>query len=266
MVGIFTQMFHVAVRVNENVSRETFERYSNTYSVETLKGDYMAKRKLTAAQRKARKRKSYIRAEYYKNFDALEYIRDFAKVKDVKIPSRITKKSLESIRKIYKEARKKAEEAGAVLPTKKEMAQFVRETEPTQSYRIDRAEGTEAPEGFSPDEQYLEDLKQKISDLWQTRETASELQPLRDSTKTAKQYNDTVLPKFQAAKQRLLGSIDYAITKLGIEQAAQTLANNVFMNKVAELQEKYTYQIIESVDSDVIPLIESSVGEALNGI
>ena len=31
-------MFHVAVRVNENVSRETFESYSNTYKVETLKG------------------------------------------------------------------------------------------------------------------------------------------------------------------------------------------------------------------------------------
>lgn len=29
-------MFHVAVRVSENVSRETFERYSNTYRVETL--------------------------------------------------------------------------------------------------------------------------------------------------------------------------------------------------------------------------------------
>lgn len=27
--------FHVAVRVSENVSRETFERYSNTYRVET---------------------------------------------------------------------------------------------------------------------------------------------------------------------------------------------------------------------------------------
>jgi hypothetical protein len=32
-------MFHIAVRVNENVSRETFEGYSNTYTVETLKGE-----------------------------------------------------------------------------------------------------------------------------------------------------------------------------------------------------------------------------------
>ena len=31
-------MFHVAVRVNENVSREIFESYSNTYRVETLRG------------------------------------------------------------------------------------------------------------------------------------------------------------------------------------------------------------------------------------
>lgn len=29
-------MFHVAVRVSENVSRETFELYSNTYRAETL--------------------------------------------------------------------------------------------------------------------------------------------------------------------------------------------------------------------------------------
>ena len=34
----------------------------------------MAKKKLTARQRKARKRAAYIRAEYYKNFDALEYL------------------------------------------------------------------------------------------------------------------------------------------------------------------------------------------------
>ena len=32
-------MFHVAVRVSENVSHETFESYSNTYRVETLKGE-----------------------------------------------------------------------------------------------------------------------------------------------------------------------------------------------------------------------------------
>ena len=44
----------------------------------------MARRKLTATQRKARKRAAYIRSEYYKNFDAIDYLRDFAKVKNIK--------------------------------------------------------------------------------------------------------------------------------------------------------------------------------------
>ena len=72
----------------------------------------MAKKKLTSKQRKARKRAAYIRAEYYKNYDALDYLRIFAKVKDVKIPSKITKKSLESIRKIYKQAKAEAKKVG----------------------------------------------------------------------------------------------------------------------------------------------------------
>ena len=37
----------------------------------------MAKKKLTSKQRKARKRAAYIRAEYYKNYDALDYLRSF---------------------------------------------------------------------------------------------------------------------------------------------------------------------------------------------
>ena len=226
----------------------------------------MAKRKLTAKQRKARKRASYIRSEYYKNFDALQYLKDFAKVKDIKIPNKITKRSLEAIRKIYKEVRSSIQQlAGGgymnpetgeyleKLPTKKEMVQEVRREQP---YREDRAQGAEAPEGFNPDLQYLEELRSKLYSLT----------PLRDSDKTDRNYQKNVLPKFEEARNRILGAIDYAVVKAGAEGVAAILAGNNFIQRIGNLEEKYTHEIIESIDDDLVPLIEASVDEALENI
>ena len=238
----------------------------------------MAKRKQTAAQRKAKQRASYYRREYYATREALEFMKGLTgtKINIPNIPSKITKTSLKSIRKIYTEARRQAktlEYGGYVdvttgeffekLPTKKEMVKMVRQEQPYRKYR---AEPIEAPADFDPDEQYLEELKQKILSLETAREQASTLQPQRDANKTESNYNKNVLPKFTAAQQRLLGSIDYAITKLGLNEAAQVLATDTFLQKIENLEEKYTHEIIESIDDSIIPLIEASVGEALSGI
>ena len=94
-------------------------------------------RKLSSKQRKAHKRASYIRSEYYKNFDALDYLRNFGKVKDIKIPNKITKASLKAIRKAYKEAKANLPKTDGFyvdystgeiltkLPTKEEKEQIV---------------------------------------------------------------------------------------------------------------------------------------------
>lgn len=234
----------------------------------------MAKKKLTARQRKARKRAAYIRAEYYKNFDALEYLRNFTKVKDIKIPNKITKKSLESIRRIYKETKANVAtldgyyvdvstgEIMTKLPTKAEMVKEVR-NERTQQYRQYRAEPEEAPPTFDPDAEYIEELKRKIQDLNTAREQIATLQPLRDSDKTEKNYTKNVVPKFESAQQRLIDAIDSAIAEYGISDVAWSLASNSFIQRIANLEEKYTHEIVESIDDDIIPLIEESVSVAL---
>ena len=214
----------------------------------------MAKRKQTAAQRKAKQRAAYYRREYYKNFDALAYLESAVKIKKIKIPNKITKRSLESIRKIYNKARKEAKALGWELPTKQEMAQTIRE-EPTQAYRQYRAE-PEEPTGFDPDLQYLEELRDKLNSFM----------PRRDSTKTDANFQKNVLPKFEEARLRIIGSLDYAIAKTGASEIAAILAGNNFIQRIANLEEKYAHEIIESIDDDLIPLIEASVDEALDSI
>ena len=240
----------------------------------------MAKRKQTAAQRKAKQRAAYYRREYFETRDALEFMKTLtgSKIKMPSIPSKITKTSLKSIRKLYTESRRKMktlEYGGYVdvttgeffskLPTKKEMVKEVR-SEPTQSYRKYQAESEPAPPTFDPDAEYIEDLKAKIMMLESTRDLAARLEPQRDAGKTEDNYQKNVLPKFTEAQQRLLGSIDYAISKLGIKEAAQVLATDTFLQKIENLEEKYTYEIVESIDDDIIPLMEASVNEALDSI
>ena len=221
----------------------------------------MAKRRQTAAQRKAKQRAAYYRREYYKNFDALAYLESAVKIKKINIPNKITKRSVEAIRKIYNKARKEAKELGWELPTKQEMAQTVRE-EPTQAYRQYRAE-PEEPTEFDPDLQYLEELRDKLNSFT----------PRRDSTKTDANFQKNVLPKFEEARLRIIGALDYAIT-IGEEEIdfdkdevllivksmlKREMESIVYNTRIKDLE-------IESIDDDLIPLIEASVDEALDSI
>ena len=109
-------------------------------------------------------------------------------------------------------------------------------------------------------------MRAKIQSLESTREQVNSLVPLRDSNKTEHNYEKNVLPKFTQAQNRLLAKIDYAISKLGLAGAAQALAGNVFVAKIDSIEEKYTHEIIESIDDDILPFIDASVEAALDNI
>lgn len=235
----------------------------------------MARKRLTKAQRKARAHARYVRAEYYKNFDAIAYLRDFIKIPELKIPNKITTASLKKIRSIYDEAKRNIQqldggylnlETGELiesLPTKRQMVKEVRQE---QSYRQYRAEPEEAPDDFNPDEQYLEELRKRITEMYSTREQINNLMPLRDSNKTQANYEKNVLTKFTQAQTRLLAKFDYAVTKLGASEAARILASDAFIQKIENLEEKYTYEIMDSIDDDINPFIDASVEAALDAI
>ena len=58
-------------------------------------------KKLTARQRKARKRASYYKSEYRKNVQAIQFLQRFGvDMPILKEPKKITKTSLKTIRKI----------------------------------------------------------------------------------------------------------------------------------------------------------------------
>ena len=220
----------------------------------------MAKRKLSAAQRKARKHAAYIRSEYYKNFDALQYLKDFTKIKDVKIPNKITKRSLESIRRIYKEARKAIQKVDGYfldkttgelkekLPTKEEMVKEVRQ-EPTQQYRQNRAEPKEDTT-FDPDMQYIDSVRDAI-DAMIPRDAED---PKKAST----------VRKFEEARLRLYGTLDFALQKTDVSSLAQALASNDYVQRVMGVDNQYAYEIEEAIDNDLIPLLEASMNNALD--
>lgn len=217
----------------------------------------MAKRKLTAKQRKARKRASYYKSEYKKNVEAIQFLQRFGiDMPIIKEPKKITKSSLSAIRKIYEQTKRKIDkydneyvdittgEVFAKLPTKAEAVKIVKE-EKEQGY---------IP--FDPYEQYIEDIKTKIEML----------SPLRDSDKTEKNYQKNVVPKQENIKKNFLQAIDDAISKYGQEQVAETLAKNQYMQKIANLDEKYTYQIVEDMtdgDEGLLTLMDASVDAAL---
>lgn len=240
----------------------------------------MAKRKQTATQRKAKQRAAYYRREYYATREAIEFMQGFTPVKLPKIPSKITKTSLKSIRKLYKETRQKIKpmrtggyldvstgEFFETLPTKKEMVKKVRAE---QAYRQYRAEPEEAPPTFDPDAQYIDTIKEKleaisqVNDAHQAVETA---QPRKEDprVKTEQNFERNVKPKFDEAMNRILGAIDAAVAQVGYVEAARILAENDFMQRIENLEEKYTYEIIEGQgeDGDIVTMIEASVTAAL---
>lgn len=221
----------------------------------------MAKRKLTAKQRRTRKRASYYKSEYKKTVEAIRFIQRFGVDMDIPIikePKKITKTSVKAVREIYKRTRRQVErtfsdyefvdeytgEVYQKLPTKEEAA---------KAYREEQLGGSTP---FDPYEQYIEDLKTKIEML----------SPLRDSDKTEKNYQKNVVPKQENIKKNFLQAIDEAIAKYGQEKVAETLAQNQYMQKIGNLEEKYTYQIVEDMtdgDDGLLVLMDASVDAAL---
>ena len=220
----------------------------------------MAK-KLTARQKRARKRASYYKSEYNKTVDAIRFIQRFGVDMDIPIikePKKITKTSLKTVREIYKRTRRQVErtfsdyefvdeytgEVYQKLPTKEEAV---------KAYREEQREGITP---FDPYEQYIEEIKDKIDSLT----------PLRDSDKSEKNYQKNVVPKQESIRANFKQAIDEAIAKYGQEKVAQTLAQNQYMQKIGNLEEKYTYQIIEDMtdgDDGLLVLMDASVNAAL---
>ena len=222
-----------------------------------IKKEKVAGRAVSPRQRKAHKRASYYKSEYRKNVQAILYLQHFgASTPSFKEPKKITKSSVKAIRKIYEETKRKIDridgefvdittgEILTKLPTKQEAA---------KAYREEQAGNVVA---FDPYEQYIEDLKTKIEML----------SPLRDSDKTEKNYQKNVVPKQESIRANFKQAIDEAIAKYGQEKVAQTLAQNQYMQKIGNLEEKYTYQIIEDMtdgDDGLLVLMDASVNAAL---
>ena len=230
----------------------------------------MAK-KLTTRQRKARKQASYVKAEYYKNVDAIRYLERYGVTKDIKIPNKITKKSLQSIRRIYKEMRasvEKISERGEYVAVKGLTAGEVLTKLPTKAqaakeYRQEAkgiAEGTFKP--FDADAGYIDELKQKITML----------NPVKSSTQSDRYYNKKVIPKLNDAKQRFLDAIDQAISSYGTDVVAHALEDNEYIQRVDELEMRYTYEFVEQTggygnnDATLLDLMQSSVQDAFNSL
>ena len=216
----------------------------------------MAK-KLTARQRKAHKVASYVKREYKKNVDALRFLQRFGiDMPIIKEPKKITKISLKTIRKIYEQTRRKIKKyeqefvdvtTGEIfekLPTKKEAVKI---------YREEQEQGF-VP--FNPDEQYIQEIKDKIQMLT----------PLRDSDKSENNYQKNVVPKQNQVKANFLQAIDDAIAKYGTQKVAETLAQNQYMQRIGNMEEKYTFEIVEDItdgDDGLMVLMDASVDAAL---
>lgn len=219
----------------------------------------MAK-KLSSAQRKARKRASYYKSEYKKTKEAIRFLQRFGiDMPIIKEPKKITKTSLKTIRKVYEQTRRKIDkyegeyvdvttgEIYTKLPTKREAVTIIRE-EQQAGYTP-----------FNPDEQYIQEIKDKINMLT----------PLRDSDKTEKNYQKNVIPKQNQVKANFIQAIDDAIAKYGTEKVAKTLSENQYMQRIGNLEEKYTYEIVEEItdgDDGLMILMDATVDEALMDI
>ena len=219
----------------------------------------MAK-KLTARQRAARKKAAYVKTEYYKNVDAIRYLERFGVTKDLKIPQKITKASLKSIRRIYKEMRAGIKPYEGTKDYVDTTTGEVIEKLPTkaQAVKIYRQEQREQAESFNPDQQYIDEIKNKISTI----------SPKYDKSKTAKNYNKNVQPKLQTAEQQFISSIDAAISQYGLDIVANALAKNDYMRRIENLDEKYAHEIIEDIsdDGDLAVLMNESAQTALRAI
>lgn len=216
----------------------------------------MAK-KLTSRQRQARKRASYYRSEYKKNVEALRFLQRFGiDMPIIKTPQKITKTSLKNIRKLYKQTRSKVTKYEGIyvdVTTGEIFEKLPSKEQAVKTYREEQQQGLTT---FNPDEQYIQELKDKINALT----------PLRDSDKTERNYQKNVVPKQQQVKANFIQAIDDAIAKYGTDRVAETLSRNQYMQRIGNLEEKYTYEIIEDItdgDEGLMVLMDASVDEAL---
>jgi hypothetical protein len=216
----------------------------------------MAK-KLTSRQRQARKRASYYRSEYKKNVEALRFLQRFGiDMPIIKTPQKITKTSLKNIRKLYKQTRSKVTKYEGIyvdVTTGEIFEKLPSKEQAVKTYREEQQQGLST---FNPDEQYIQELKDKINALT----------PLRDSDKTERNYQKNVVPKQQQVKANFIQAIDDAIAKYGTDKVAETLSRNQYMQRIGNLEEKYTYEIIEDItdgDEGLMVLMDASVDEAL---
>lgn len=210
-------------------------------------------RKLSARERKARKQRSYTRYEYNLTIDALDYLNMMGAGIDYNIVSNPTKASLRKIRNIYKKATKELKKKNWVVPTKREMAKVVRE-ESTQAYRRSRAkEQVEAPSTFEPETDYINDLISTITMLQGAERTT-------DNRKTLEK--DTQL--LEEAKQRLLDKLEFVRTKVGDVDLADKLAEDDFIAHIEEMKVKYDYEIIDGIDDNFIPALDSAMNDVLD--
>lgn len=216
----------------------------------------MAK-KLTSRQRQARKRATYYRSEYKKNVEALRFLQRFGiDMPIIKTPQKITKTSLKNIRKLYKQTRSKVTKYEGIyvdVTTGEIFEKLPSKEQAVKTYREEQQQGLST---FNPDEQYIQELKDKINALT----------PLRDSDKTERNYQKNVVPKQQQVKANFIQAIDDAIAKYGADRVAETLSRNQYMQRIGNLEEKYTYEIIEDItdgDEGLMVLMDASVDEAL---
>ena len=210
-------------------------------------------RKLSARERKARKQRSYTRYEYNLTIDALDYLNMMGAGIDYNIVSNPTKASLRKIRNIYKQATKELKKKNWIVPTKREMAKVVRE-ESTQAYRRSRArEQIEAPSTFEPETDYINDLINTITSLQGAERTTDKRKTLEKDTQ-----------QLEEAKQRLLDKLQFVRTKVGDVDLANKLAEDDFIAHIEEMKVKYDYEIVDGIDDNFIPVLDSAMNDVLD--
>jgi hypothetical protein len=216
----------------------------------------MARKKLTPAQRAASKQRQYVRSQYNLTIDALDYLNMMGANIKFKLVSKPTKASLNKIRRIYNQETKKLRQRNWSLPTKKELARAAREEQPYRKSRAKRAYESPTPTTeFHPETDYLQDLIEAVSNL--------ESKMPSNATQRRKEYDNG---KLQEAKNRLFDRLAFARQKTGDEVLADKLAQSEYVSRIESLSLKYSYEIVDAIDDELIPALEQAMWDALDEI
>lgn len=213
----------------------------------------MARKKLTAREKKARKHREYVRYEYNLTIDALDYLQQMGADIKFKISSKPTMRTLKAIRNLYNKVKKELQKRNWVLPTKREMAKQVREEQPYRKSRGKAKQYEEAPPTFQPDTDYIDELISKVTTI-----------EGRDRTKTTVRTEEYNKARLQEAKNRFFDNLAFARAKVGDVDLAGALAGNDFIARIDELQVKYDYEIVDGLDDDLTPLLFTAMNDVLN--